>query len=102
MSSSKVTAVLMTFLMFFSSLFECLITPKTNFECQINQLQKYSLEKSNYMTLLSKFSIFHQKWPKIGAQNNVDLSNQNYKVNMNFTKIFIYVKSPQHIINYII
>ena len=30
----------------------------------------------------------------MAAQKNVDLSNLNYKVNMDFTKIFIYVKSP--------
>ena len=46
------------------------------------------------MTFLSKFAIFTQKWFKIAAQKNVDLSNQNYKVNMDFTKIFIYMRSP--------
>ena len=46
------------------------------------------------MTFLSKFAIFTKKWFKIAAQKNVDLSNQNYKVNMDFTKIFIYMRSP--------
>ena len=42
---------------------------------------------------MKKIAIFSQKWSAIAARKNVDQSNLNYKVNMDFTKIFIYVKS---------
>ena len=35
-----------------------------------------------------------QNWSKIGVREDVDLYIQNYRVNIDCTKIFIYVKSP--------
>ena len=46
------------------------------------------------MTLFSEFAILPQKWTKIAGTKNVDLCNLNHKVNIDFMKKLIDVKSP--------
>ena len=49
------------------------------------------------MALFSEFVILSQNWSKIVARQNVDSSHVNYRVNIDFARMFIYVKYSQYL-----
>ena len=77
----------------FDEFFDVLLSFFTKCDGQIDYLQNNFFKKSKKKTLFSEFAILPQKWSKIATLEHVDLSDMNYKVNINFINIFILVKS---------
>ena len=88
MIGSKDTDVLMTFWgILFILYVNVLLLPVTKFESQIDCLPKDSLGKSNNRTLFSEIAFLPQECSKVAVWKNVNLSNLNYKVYIDFTEI---------------